>query len=55
MQENSVQTVVKKKPEVQANLKIEMACSACNAVVNLANGVPKFCPECGQPFVAKPL
>lgn len=44
-----------KKPEVQANLKIEMACSACNAVVNLANGVPKFCPECGQPFVAKPL
>lgn len=44
-----------KKPEVQANLKIEMACSACSAVVNLANGVPKFCPECGQPFVAKPL
>ncbi|MCH1712010.1 MULTISPECIES: SPFH domain-containing protein [Lactococcus] len=44
-----------KKPEVQANLKIEMACSACNAVVNLANGGPKFCPECGQPFVAKPL
>lgn len=44
-----------KKPEAQANLKIEMACSACNAVVNLANGVPKFCPECGQPFVAKPL
>lgn len=44
-----------KKPEVQTNLKIEMACSACNAVVNLANGVPKFCPECGQPFVAKPL
>lgn len=44
-----------KKPEAQANLKTEMACSACNAVVNLANGVPKFCPECGQPFVAKPL
>lgn len=44
-----------KKPEAQANLKIEMACSVCNAVVNLANGVPKFCPECGQPFVAKPL
>lgn len=44
-----------KKPEAQASLKIEMACSACNAVVNLANGVPKFCPECGQPFVAKPL
>ncbi len=44
-----------KKPEATANLKIEMACSACNAIVNLANGVPKFCPECGQPFVAKPL
>ncbi|MEY8458045.1 SPFH domain-containing protein [Lactococcus ileimucosae] len=44
-----------KKPEAAANLKIEMACSSCNAVVNLANGVPKFCPECGQPFVAKPL
>lgn len=44
-----------KKPEAAAHLKIEMACSACNAVVNLANGVPKFCPECGQPFVAKPL
>lgn len=44
-----------KKPEAQASLKIEMACSACNAVVNLTNGVPKFCPECGQPFVAKPL
>ncbi|MCI3859554.1 SPFH domain-containing protein [Lactococcus garvieae] len=44
-----------KKPEAAANLKIEMACSSCNAVVNLANGVPTFCPECGQPFVAKPL
>ncbi|NHI67067.1 virion core protein [Lactococcus garvieae] len=44
-----------KKPEATAIVKIEMACSACNAVVNLANGVPKFCPECGQPFVAKPL
>lgn len=35
--------------------EINMACNACGAAVNLANGVPKFCPECGQPFIAKPL
>jgi len=35
--------------------KIEMACGDCGAVVNLATGVPKFCPECGKPFVAKPI
>jgi len=46
------------KPAPQASSdapKIEMACSDCGAVVNLATGVPKFCPECGKPFVAKPL
>jgi membrane protease subunit (stomatin/prohibitin family) len=44
------------KPEPQAAApKIEMACSACGAVVDLSNGVPKFCPNCGQPFVAKPI
>lgn len=35
--------------------KIEMACANCGAVVNLAAGIPKFCANCGQPFVAKPL
>lgn len=35
--------------------EIKMACNACGAVVNLAAGVPKFCPECGQPFVARAL
>lgn len=35
--------------------ELNMACNECGAVVNLANGVPKFCPECGKPFVAKAL
>jgi membrane protease subunit (stomatin/prohibitin family) len=47
------------KPKPQAASaempKIEMKCSDCDAVINLATGVPKFCPECGKPFVAKPL
>ena len=34
---------------------IKMACNECDAVVDLSNGVPKFCPECGKPFVAKPI
>lgn len=35
--------------------ELKMACNECGAVVNLANGVPKFCPECGKAFVAKAL
>lgn len=43
------------KPDITATSKIEMACNECGAIINLATGVPKFCPECGQPFVAKAL
>ncbi|AYG00154.1 SPFH domain-containing protein [Lactococcus allomyrinae] len=43
------------KPEPVAASDIKMACNECGAVVNLANGVPKFCPECGKPFVARAL
>lgn len=42
------------KPTTTAT-SIKMKCAACHAVVDLANGVPKFCPECGQPFQAIPL
>lgn len=42
------------KPTMAA-ASIKMKCAACHAVVDLANGVPKFCPECGQPFQAIPL
>ncbi|WP_071131831.1 SPFH domain-containing protein [Enterococcus timonensis] len=35
--------------------KIEMKCQACGEVVDLSNGVPKFCPHCGKPFVGAPL
>lgn len=43
------------KPQPVAASDIKMACNECGAVVNLANGVPKFCPECGKPFVARAL
>ncbi|MDR1567661.1 MAG: SPFH domain-containing protein [Streptococcaceae bacterium] len=45
----------KPKPQATSGVKIEMRCSSCEAIVDLSNGVPKFCPECGQPFVAKPV
>ncbi|MDR2465217.1 MAG: SPFH domain-containing protein [Streptococcaceae bacterium] len=34
---------------------IKMACTECGFVVDLAASVPKFCPNCGKPFVAKPV
>ncbi|MGM9887214.1 MAG: SPFH domain-containing protein [Lactococcus sp.] len=37
----------KAKPATEAH------CSECGALINLANGQPKFCPECGKNFVAK--
>lgn len=35
--------------------KLEMKCSKCKETVDLANGIPKFCPECGSPFQGIPL
>ncbi|MDR0922087.1 MAG: SPFH domain-containing protein [Lactobacillales bacterium] len=43
------------KPTAQAAVKIEMLCSECGQKVDLTNGVPKFCPHCGKPFVGKPI
>ena len=35
--------------------KLEMKCSECGGVVDLANGIPKFCPHCGKPFQGVPI
>lgn len=35
--------------------KVEMKCSECGEIVDLSNGVPKFCPHCGKPFQGVPL
>lgn len=46
------------KPATQsaaAGPKIQMKCSECGEVVDLSNGVPKFCPHCGKPFKGIPL
>lgn len=44
------------EPKPQAtDASIKMKCAACNAVIDLANGVPKFCPECGKPFQGVPV
>lgn len=42
-------------PKPSTTSSIQMKCAACEAVVDLSNGVPKFCPECGQPFQGVPL
>lgn len=42
-------------PKPSTTPSIKMKCAACHEVVDLSNGVPKFCPECGQPFQAVPL
>ncbi len=28
--------------------KLEMKCSECSEIVDLSNGIPKFCPHCGK-------
>lgn len=41
--------------EPQASGGIQMRCSACKQVVTITSKLPKFCPECGQPFQGLPL
>lgn len=43
------------KPQPAAAAKIQMKCSECGEIVDLSNGVPKFCPHCGKPFKGVPL
>lgn len=40
---------------VAPTVKIQMRCSECGGIVDLTQGVPKFCPLCGKPFKAVPL
>ncbi|WP_086348100.1 SPFH domain-containing protein [Candidatus Enterococcus clewellii] len=42
------------KPE-ENKPKLEMKCADCGEVVDLSNGIPKFCPNCGKPFQGVPL
>ncbi|MFT0131048.1 SPFH domain-containing protein [Candidatus Enterenecus avicola] len=34
---------------------LKMKCSDCGEVIDLANGIPKFCPNCGKPFKGIPV
>ncbi|MBP1042085.1 SPFH domain-containing protein [Vagococcus sp. BWB3-3] len=34
---------------------IQMKCGACGEIVTITTAMPKFCPECGQPFQGLPL
>ncbi|WP_265458784.1 SPFH domain-containing protein [Enterococcus sp. HY326] len=43
------------KPQPKAAVKLEMRCSECHEIVDLTNGIPKFCPHCGKPFVGIPV
>ncbi|WP_159722721.1 SPFH domain-containing protein [Enterococcus sp. CSURQ0835] len=43
------------KPQPASGAKIQMKCSECGEIVDLSNGVPKFCPHCGKPFKGVPL
>lgn len=45
----------KPAPQATSSTKVEMKCAECGEVVDLSNGVPKFCPHCGKPFKGVPL
>ncbi len=45
----------KPAPAPTATAKLEMKCAECGETVDLANGIPKFCPHCGKPFKGVPL
>lgn len=34
---------------------LKMKCAECGEVIDLSNGIPKFCPSCGKPFQGVPL
>jgi membrane protease subunit (stomatin/prohibitin family) len=34
---------------------LKMKCSDCGEVIDLANVIPKFCPNCGKPFKGVPV
>ena len=34
---------------------LKMKCSDCGEVIDLANGIPNFCPNCGKPFKGVPV
>lgn len=42
-------------PKPNDKPKLEMKCAECGETVDLANGIPKFCPHCGKPFQGVPL
>lgn len=44
-----------KSVQNQTGAKLEMRCHSCNEIVDLSNGVPKFCPHCGQAFQGIPV
>ena len=43
------------KPVENVQPKLQMRCSECNEIVDLSNGIPKFCPNCGKPFKGIPV
>lgn len=43
------------KPAASGKVDLKMKCSECGSIVDLSNGIPKFCPECGKPFKGVPL
>lgn len=43
------------KAKPQTTNTLQMKCSHCQHIIQLDQGIPKFCPECGQPFLGQAL
>lgn len=43
------------KPAASGKVDLKMKCSECGNIIDLSNGIPKFCPECGKPFKGVPI